>query len=148
MSNIFPPSGNILCDYINIGPRTALPMNLPSKDIKSIPDTNYPDYMRKITQNLTISRSLLVEPDCDTNINDWKLAESFGVHITPMNFWSEDDSLKEYLSQDNFGLYSFKLKPEELLYTVTYIKPPLMPHPSMDARDGRPIAPPGIVIPK
>lgn len=98
-------------------------------------------------QNLTISRSELVEPDCDKNINDWQLAQSLGIHFTPMNFWSEDDMLRTYLSTDNFGTYSFKYKPESLLYTLTYIAPPSLPNPNMNARDGKPIAPPSIVMP-
>jgi hypothetical protein len=148
ISNVFPPNGNILSDYINIGPRTALPMDLSSKELKTIPDNNYSDYVRKIGQNITISRNALVEPDCDKNINDWKMAQSFGIQITPMNFWIEDDSLKEYMSNDNFGIYSFKLKPEALIVKHVYIEPPLIPHPSMNARDGKPIAPQAIIIPK
>jgi len=147
MTNTYPPKDSPLMDYINVGPRSALPLQISSKEIKTMPAQNYPDYIKKIMQNLTISRSELVEPDCDKNINDWQLAQSLGIHFTPMNFWSEDDMLRTYLSTDNFGTYSFKYKPDSLLYTLNYIAPPSLPNPNMDARDGKLIAPPAIVMP-
>jgi len=147
MCNVYPPDGNLLLDYINIGPRGAYQSDISSKEIKSIPDTERPSYVKKIVQHFTVSRSEMEEPDSDKNKNDWTVAHSSGVHFAAMNFWSEDDLLKSYLAQDNFGRCSFKIKPEPLRYVITYIKPPLLPNPELNARDGKPIAPPGIMLP-
>jgi hypothetical protein len=147
LSNVYPPDGNLLVDYINIGPRSALPLELSSKEIKVIPENNKQQYIEKLKQNLTVSRTELDEPECDTNINDWKAAQEIGVHFTAQNFWSEDSNLKDYLNQENFGRSSFKLKPLPLRYIITYVKPPLLPNPELNARDGKPRAPPGIMLP-
>lgn len=147
LSNVYPPEGNLLSDYINIGPRSAVPLEMSSKEIKAIPENNKKQYIERLRQNLTVSRTELEEPDCDKNLNDWKAAQEIGVHFSAQNFWSEDDNLKEYLSQANFGKSSFKIKPEPLRYIITYLKPPLLPNPELNARDGKPRAPPGIMLP-
>lgn len=147
MSNIYPPSGNLLGDYINIGPRSSVPLEMSSKEIAAIPENNKPQFISKIQQNLTVSRTELEEPDCDKNLNNWKAAQALGIHFSAQNFWSEDDSLKEYFNNDNFGNSSFKIKPPALRYIITYIKPPLLPNPELNARDGKPRAPPGIALP-
>lgn len=147
MSNVYPPDGNLFYDYINIGPRSSTPLEMPSRDIKALPDINKPQVIQRVQQNLTISRTLLDEPDCDKNLNDWVVAQEIGVHFSAQNFWSEDDSLAKYLSADNFGKSSFKIKPVYLRYIIQYVNPPLLPNPELNARDGKPIPPPGIVLP-
>lgn len=147
LSNVYPPDNNLLNDYINIGPRSAVPLEMSSKEIKAIPDNNKQQYIQRVQQNFTISRTELEEPDCDQNLNDWTAAHAIGVHFSAMNFWSEDGGLKGYLSQDKFGKSSFLIKPEPLRYIITYIKPPLLPNPELNARDGKPRAPPGIKTP-
>jgi hypothetical protein len=62
-----------------------------------------------------------------------------------MNFWSLDDNLKSY--RDMFGVNSFVIKPAEMRYIIEYAKPPLLPNPELNARDGKPRAPPGIILP-
>jgi len=147
MSNVYPPEGNLLFDYINIGPRSSVPLEMTSKDIKAIPDTNKPQFVQRIQQNLTICRSALDEPDCDTNVNDWQASQEIGIHFSAQNFWSEDANLAQYLSSDNFGKYSFKIKPPTMRYVIEYIAPPLLPNPELNARDGKPNAPPNIILP-
>jgi len=147
MSNVYPPAGNLLLDYINIGPRSSLPLEMSSKVIAVIPLTNAPQYIERIKQNLTISRNLLVEPECDKNNNDWAAAQALGVQFTAVNFWSEDEQLASYLKKENFGRSSFKIKPLPIRYIIEYIAPPLLPNPELNARDGKPIAPPNIIMP-
>jgi len=147
LSNVYPPDGNQLCDYINIGPRSAVPLEMSSKEVKAIPENNKQQYIERLRQNLTVSRTELEEPDCDTNLNDWKAAQEIGIHFSAQNFWSEDDNLKAYMSQENFGVCSFKIKPIPLRYIIVYAKPPLLPNPELNARDGKPRAPPGIQLP-
>jgi hypothetical protein len=148
LANVYPPDGNLLLDYINIGPRSAIQTDISSKDLMAIPDIEKPKYVKRIIQNLTVSRSELEEPDSDKNVNDWTVAHSTGIHFAAMNFWSEDDLLKSYLTHENFGRSSFKIKPESLRYVIEYISPPMLPNPELNARDGRPRAPPGIIFPK
>lgn len=147
LSNVYPPEGNLLSDYINIGPRSAVPLQMTSKEIKAIPEVNKQQYVQRIQQNFTISNTPLEEPDCDKNLNDWSAAQAIGVHFSAQNFWSEDESLNKYLSPDVFGRSSFLIKPEPLRYIIQYIKPPLLPNPELNARDGKPRAPPGIMMP-
>lgn len=147
LSNVYPPENNILIDYINIGPRSAVPLDMSSKEIYAIPLANREQYIQRIQQNFTISRTELEEPYCDQNINSYLAAHGIGIHFSAINFWSEDNDLKGYLSQDVFGKSSFLIKPLPLRYIITYIKPPLLPNPELNARDGKPRAPPGIQTP-
>lgn len=147
MSNVYPVNSVTLIDYINIGPRSTLAMELSSKEILAIPDTDKGKYIGRIQQNMTISRTELDEPDCNTNTNDWSLAHSIGIHFAAQNFWSEDESLAKYFAPDTFGKSSFKIKEIPLRYVIEYVKPPLLPNPELNARDGKPNAPPNLRLP-
>jgi len=146
MSNVYPPDGSALSDYINIGPRSfALEMSI--KEILSTPEANKATLQAKIQQNLVITRSSMEEPQGDTNTWDFTAAQALGVHFTAMNFWSQDGNLAAYRKSDMFGVNSFNLKPTGLRYVIEYVKPPALPDPSLNARDGKPNAPPGIILP-
>jgi hypothetical protein len=147
MCNVYPPENNRLFEYLNVGPRSAVQLEMTSKDIKAIPENNVSQFKQNIRQNLTICRSPLDEPDCDTNVNDVQSAQSLGVHFSAMNFWSTDINLSTYLNNDNFGTYSFKIKPVNLRHVIEYVAPPLLPNPALNARDGKPKAPPNIILP-
>jgi hypothetical protein len=147
MSNVYPPDNNLLFDYINVGPRSAVQLEMTTKDIKAIPTNSVRQYIQQIQQNLTICRVALDEPDCDINSNDLQASQALGIHFSAMNFWSMDDNLKEYFSSDNFGTSSFKIKPVPLRHVIEYVAPPLLPNPALDARDGKPKAPPNIMLP-
>jgi len=42
---------------------------------------------------------------------------------------------------------SWKIKPEDMRYIIVYAKPPDMPNPALNARDGKPNSPPSIQLP-
>ena len=50
------------------------------------------------------------------NTLDWKRAQDLGIQMVGLNFFSDAGNLKGY--RDTFGLYSFKVKPEALRYSV------------------------------
>jgi hypothetical protein len=145
ITNMYPPESNPLNDYINLGPRGAIPLEMSSKEIIAIPDASKADFKAKIMQNLTITRDTMDEPSGDGNNVNWQAAHGLGIQYAAMNFWSLDDNLKSY--RDMFGVNSFVIKPAEMRYIIEYAKPPLLPNPELNARDGKPRAPPGIILP-
>lgn len=147
ISNVYPPESSTLNDYINIGPRGAVPLEMSIREVGAIPEQNKGALRAKILQNFTITRSVMEEPDSDKNDWDFKKAHDLGIHFAGMNFWNSDDALKEYLNPGNFGVFSFKIKPADMRHIIEYAKPPALPNPELNARDGKPIAPPGIVLP-
>uniref|UniRef100_A0A6C0DS09 Uncharacterized protein n=1 Tax=viral metagenome TaxID=1070528 RepID=A0A6C0DS09_9ZZZZ len=146
MTNLYPPDGSPLSDYINIGPR-SFALEMSPKEILGTPATNRPTVVAKIQQNLVVTRSSMEEPQGDTNTWDFAPAQALGVHFTAMNFWSQDANLAAYRKPEMFGVNSFKIKPATMRYIIEYIRPPALPDPSLNARDGRPNAPPGIIMP-
>jgi len=147
MTDTYPSTDSELMDYINIGPRGSLPLDLPIGEIIATPEANKPKLINLIQQNLTITRKDMVEPDCNVNNWKWQSAHEVGVHFASMNFWSLDDNLKAYTQPDVFGVNSFLLKPKNLRYVIEYVKPPLLPNPALDARDGKPNVPQSLTIP-
>ena len=147
MSNIYPPDGSALSDYINIGPRSTVPLEMTNKDVLSIPQENKAAITTRIQQHLTVVRSSMEEPEGDTNSWDFAPLQALGVHFAAMNFWSQDANLAAYRKPDMFGVNSFKIKPADMRYIIEYVKPPLLPNPALNARDGKPKAPPGIIMP-
>ena len=146
MSNTYPPDGSALGDYINIGPR-SFALEMSPKEVLGIPEANKPALMAKIQQNLVVTRSSMEEPQGNTNTWDYAQPQALGVHFTAMNFWSQDANLANYRKPEMFGVNSFKLKPASMRYIIEYIKPPAQPDPSLNARDGKPNTPPGIILP-
>jgi hypothetical protein len=148
LSNVYPPLKNPFNDYINIGPRGTTPIDMTPKEILGIPDNNRGAIVGKIQQHLTVSRVDMEEPDCDKNDWNWKKAHELGIHFAALNFWSMDSNLAEYRKSDVFGVNSFLLKPANLRFTIEYVAPPLLPNPELNARDGKPNAPPGLIMPQ
>ena len=148
LSNMYAPLNNPFNDYINIGPRGTTPLDFSPKEILGIPDNNRGTLVARIQQNLTVSRVDLDEPDCDVNSWDWKKAHALGIHFAALNFWSKDANLDAYRKPEVFGVNSFLIKPPSLRYTIEYVAPPLLPNPELNARDGKPSAPPGIIAPE
>jgi hypothetical protein len=107
MSNVMPPATSRLCDYINLGPRSSIPMEITSKEVAAIPDGNLPQYKQKIQQSLTISRTPMEEPDCNRNIHDWQLAQGWlyteGLRFAQPGLGSID--LCKYLIQEGYQLF-------------------------------------------
>jgi hypothetical protein len=148
LCNMYPPIDNDLMDYINVGPRSAPPLDLSIGEIVATPDANKAKLISLIQQNLTITRKEIEEPDCDVNGWKWKSAHEVGVHFAAMNFWSLDNNLKDYTHPDVFGVNSFLIKPSNLRYVIEYVKPALLPNPALNARDGRPTYPQSLTVPE
>jgi hypothetical protein len=148
MSNMYPPRGNPLGDYINIGPRGSTPLEMMPGAVMSIPDQNMQQYKLRIQQNLTVVRQPMEEPNCNMNGWNWTKAHFLGVHFAALNFWSDDDNLKAYRAPAVFGVNSFLLKPADLRYVIEYVAPPAEPSKELDARDGKPRAPTGLIMPE
>ena len=147
MTNKYPPVESALNDYINVGPRGTLPLEMSTREVDGIPEENKAALRAKIQQNLVITRMQMEEPFGDKN--DWKFANahSLGIHFAAMNFWSQDANLAAYRKPDMFGVNSFKIKPAEMRYIIEYAKPPLLPNPELNARDGKPRPPTNISFP-
>jgi hypothetical protein len=101
--------------------------------------------MSKIMQNLTLTRDPMDEPSGDGNGINWQAAHGLGIHFAAMNFWSLDGNLDSY--RKVFGVSSFVIKPAAMRYIIEYAQPPLLPNPELNARDGKPRAPTGIILP-
>ncbi len=77
-----------------------------------------------IQQTLTFSAPLPEEKEAMTNSWDWKKAQALGIHSAGLNFFEPSDQLTEYLAPDMFGVYSYKMKPESLRFTIQMIARP------------------------
>jgi len=148
LSNRYAPINNAFNDYINVGPRGTTPLEMSPKELLGLAENNQGTIVARIQQNLTVTRVDMTEPDCDKNDWDWRRAHTLGIHFAALNFWSEDGALADYRKPDVFGVNSFLLKPPGLRYTIEYVAPPLLPNPELNARDGKPKAPPGIIMPQ
>lgn len=148
ISNMYPPRGNPFGDYINIGPRGSTPLEMIPGTVVSIPEQNMGSIKLRIQQNLTVVRQPMEEPNCNTNAWNWNKAHLLGVHFTALNFWSDDDNLKAYTAPAVFGVNSFLLKPADMRYIIEYVAPPAEPSKELDARDGKPKTPTGIIMPQ
>jgi hypothetical protein len=148
LSNVYPPLKNPFNDYINVGPRGTTPLDMVPKEIMGIPDNNRGTYVARIQQNLTVSCLEMEEPDCNTNSWNWRKAHELGIHFAALNFWSMDSNLADYRKPEVFGVNGFLIKPASLRHTIEYEAPPLLPNPELNARDGKPNAPPGIIMPQ
>jgi hypothetical protein len=147
LSNVYAPRGNAFSDYINIGPRGTTPLEMTPGDVAGVPDQNYGNIKARIKQHLTVARSPLEEPNCNTNTWDWTKAHALGIHFAALNFWSNDEKLINYRKPDVFGVNSFLLKPANLRYIIEYVAPPAEPSKELDARDGKPRPPQGLIAP-
>ena len=146
-SNVYPPIDSPLNDYINVGPRSATPLEIAPRDLNGIPDQMKAQTMALIQQNLTVSRIPMEEPDCNSNTWDWTKAHALGIHFAAMNFWSQDDTLKAYRAPGVFGINSFLIKPAGMRFVIEYAAPPGQPDPKLNSGNGTPAAPPGLNIP-
>lgn len=148
MTNTYPPTGSALSDYINIGPRSSFPLEMSYAEVLGTPEANKAAVRAKIQQNLVVMRSSMDEPIGDTNItSNFLSAHALGIHFATINFWSQDTFLAEYRKPTMFGVNSFKIKAPEMRYIIEYVAPPGVPDPALNARDGKPSAPPGIILP-
>lgn len=148
MSNV-RAEGNILSDFINVGPKDGIKTEYTLADIRGLSAENRVAAVQAIKQNLTFVAPL---PEDDLAAANYAVsdAQDIGVHYCAMNFFNPNDALKTYLAADMFGTQSFKLKPEALRYTVEVLPTPRVPEdPRWGAGPtaGTPTMPPAIRIP-
>ena len=142
--------GTNLRDYINIGPKAGVKMEYTVNEARGMNSESMMQTKRIIMQNLTWVAPLSEDGNAEKNGWDFKPSMDIGIMFCAMNFWDNNDKLKQYMSPDFFGKQSFKIKPEPLRYVLEVLPTPLNPPnpgwvPSPSA--GTPISPPEISLP-
>lgn len=141
--------GNLLSDFINVGPRDGVKLEWAPREANGLSEEARRDAIRKIQQNLCFVAPATTDPDTENNY-DFKIAQSIGVHFTAMNYWNDNDTLKEYMKPDMFGVQSFKIKPESLRYVIEVLPAPRVPQDpkwGSGPTAGSPTLPPSLRLP-
>jgi hypothetical protein len=136
-------SGNMLSDYINIGPKDGIQMEWTPKQANGLGVDAKADAIRKIQQNITFVAPLSESPEASNNYNV-QPSYDIGIHCCAMNFWNRK------MLPTLFEKQSFSLKPESLRYIVEVLPPPKYPqNPNWGSGTtaGTPTAPPSIRLP-
>lgn len=141
--------GNALSDYINVGPRDGLKLEMSPAEIRGLSAEGKADAINKIRQNLTIIAPLSEETLANDNYA-FDDAMAVGVHMCALNFMNDNDILKKYMGPTLFGTQSFKIKPSNLRYSIEVLpkpKYPENPNWGTGAAAGSPTMPPPIKLP-
>ena len=109
-------AGSQLEDFINITPVSSVKANYSTSDIQNITADEIQKVKPIIQQHLCAAFDVPGTPEAIKNTLDWKRAQDLGIQMVGINFFSDAGNLQGY--RDTFGLYSFKLKPEALRYSV------------------------------
>lgn len=140
-------SGNMLSDYINIGPREGIKLEWGINEARGLGVDAKAQAIRKIQQNLSFVAPLSEVDDATKNY-DSSPARDIGIHCCAMNLWNHNDSLKNYLN--NFKTAGYALKPEPLRYIIETLPPPKYPqNPNWGSGTtaGTPTTPPALRLP-
>ena len=149
MSNL-RANGNILSDYINVGPKDGIKMEWATNDAKGLTVNGKADAIRKIQQNLSIVAPLSEDAAASDNKYDYQQSLDVGIHMVAMNFWNNNDKLKAYMDPKMFGKASYAIKPVPIRYIIEVLPPPKYPtNPNWGSgvTAGTPTAPPEIRLP-
>lgn len=125
-------AGTPLEDYINFAGASEKTNGIrtewsPSELVSQTEDMKR-ETIDRIRQNLSLTTLPLEKGTSQANEMDWKTVQTFGVHMVGMNFFNTDTAqMKEYMSADNFGVYSYKIKPVNLRYAIETLPDPLIP---------------------
>lgn len=109
------PGDGVINSY---SPNNILNMNIASNEAITITNNT----------KLVYSMCSPKPDDSQSNDNMWNIedAEKVGINMFGFNFFSYDNGLSTYLSDDaKYGIYSFYLKPDSLLYKPVMTSPPL-----------------------
>ena len=109
-------AGSQLEDFINITPVSSVKANYTTADIQNITADEITKVKPIIQQHLCAAFDVPGTPEAIKNTLDWKRAQDLGIQMVGINFFSDAGNLRGY--RDTFGLFSFKLKPEALRYSV------------------------------
>ena len=119
--------GTTLADYINVGPRDGINVEVSVEDARSLTVGMKADAIHKFKLNETWLAPLAETPVAEGNEYDWEAAQALGIQFTAMNFWNRGDRLKKYMDPNVFGTQSFLIKPARLRYVIEVIADPKQP---------------------
>lgn len=119
--------GTSLADYINVGPRDGIKVEMSVEDARALTYSMQADTIQKIKTNLTWIAPESETTAAESNGYDWEGAQALGVQFTAMNFWQRNDRLAKYLDPAVFGTQSFLIKPAKLRYIMEVIPDPKQP---------------------
>jgi len=143
--------GNILSDYINVGPRDGVRLEQPPGEFRGYNADTVKPVVRAIKQNLTWIAPLSEDEAATANSVNVAENQKIGVHFCAMNLWNRNDALNGTLAPTMFGTQSFLIKPLPIRYVVEYLPPPKYPNKSLDMgkgpNAGAPTQPAGIQLP-
>lgn len=109
-------AGSVLEDFINITPVSSVKANYSTADVQNITADEIMKVKPIIQQHLCAAFDVPGTPEAIKNTLDWKRAQDLGIQMVGLNFFSDAGNLNGY--RETFGLYSFKVKPEALRYSV------------------------------
>jgi len=120
-------TGTTLEDYINIGPRDGINVEVSVDDARSLTVDMKADAIHKFKLNETWLAPLPETSAAESNGYDWEAAQRLGIHFMAMNFWNRGDKLQKYMDPNMFGTQSFLIKPASLRYVIEVIADPKVP---------------------
>lgn len=109
-------TGTPLEDYVNYlqrGPNATTREWTP-QTISNLTEAMKTEYRGTFQKSLTVASPLPETDEAAFNSWDWTAAQALGIQYAGVNFFYRSDKLKDYLSADNFGVYSYKMKPDNL----------------------------------
>jgi hypothetical protein len=112
--------GTILEEYINALHKGSTPdtREWSPTSVANLTVAMEQEKIPQIQQSLTFSTPLPEEEQAMYNNWDWRKAQSLGIQCVGMNFFESSDQLNEYMGPGDFGIYSYKIKPERLRYII------------------------------
>lgn len=138
--------GTALADYINVGPRDGYKQEWQPSEPLGLSEENKKVEIPKVKQMLSWVAPLSETADAEANYN-FQHAMDIGVHFCAMNFWNPNSALKEYMKPENFGVYSYKLKPLALRHVIERLPDARYPDPSLNVGSGSVSTPAAIARP-
>jgi hypothetical protein len=120
-------AGTTLADYINVGPRDGIAVEVSTEDARALTVNMKADAIHKFKLNLTWLAPQAETRIAEDNGYDWEAAQGLGVHFCAMNFWNRNDRLAKYMDPNVFGTQSFLIKPASLRYSIEIIPDPKQP---------------------
>lgn len=120
-------AGTTLEDYINVGPRDGINVEVSMEDARALTYGMKADAVHKFKLNETWLAPQSETSAAENNGYDWEAAHELGIHFCAMNFWNRNDRLKKYMDPNAFGTQSFLIKPASLRYVIETIPDPKQP---------------------
>ncbi len=121
-------SGTLLEEYINILQKGALADNTDREwspsSVANLTAAMQQEKIPQIQQSITFSSPLPDQKEAMSNNWNWRKAHELGIHCVGMNFFEPSDQLNEYMGPGDFGVYSYKIKPENIRYIIQMLARP------------------------